>query len=116
MTKAIITVLDNLSNLKESLAVLKQEPLDEIIVVNNGSRDGTREWLASLSGHTKNAKRAQYSIKGQPNIIVLNRQNLGAGPGRNAGLDAAGVFDYVLMLDGGIRPLRLGTQRMIDYL
>ena len=115
-TKAVITGLDNLSNLGKSLAILKQEPLDEIIIVNNGSRDGTREWLAGLSGRTKNARRKQYSIKGEPRITVLNRENLGAGPGRNAGLDAAGDFDYIMMLDGGIRPLRGGTQRMLNYL
>jgi hypothetical protein len=49
-------------------------------------------------------------------VRVIHRQNNGAGPGRNAGLDAAGEFDYVLMLDGGIRPLRDGTARMLEYL
>jgi len=42
--------------------------------------------------------------------------NNGAGPGRNAGLDAAGKFDYVLMLDGGMRPLRPGVGVMVDFL
>ena len=101
MTKicAIVTALDNLSNLKETVAVLRSEPLSEIVVVNNGSKDGTREWLAEQDG-----------------LTVVNRENLGAGPGRNAGLDAARPFDYALMLDGGIRPLRGGTAQMLDYL
>ena len=97
--KAIITALDNLDNLKESITVLRDEPLEQIIVVNNGSRDGTAEWLAT-----------------QPDVTAINRENLGAGPGRNAGLDAAGEFDYVLQLDGGIRPLRGGTAQLLDYL
>lgn len=97
--KAIVTTLDNLLNLKESVMVLRDEPLDEIIIVNNGSIDSTQEWLAT-----------------QSDLTIVNRDNLGAGPGRNAGLDIAGDFDYALLLDGGIRPLRGGTKQMLDYL
>jgi hypothetical protein len=96
---AVVTTLDNLPNLKETMAVLRSEPLSEIVVVNNGSRDGTREWLDEQDG-----------------LTVVHRENRGAGPGRNAGLDAARPFDFALMLDGGIRPLRGGTARMLDYL
>ena len=86
--KAVITTIDNLSNNKEQLRVLSQDSLvDEIIVVNNGSIDGSREWLST-----------------QKDITLINRRNEGAGKGRNAGLDVAGEFDYILMLDGGIRP------------
>lgn len=99
MIKAIITTIDNLSNNKEQIRILKDDSLiDEIIVVNNGSIDGTQEWLTTQD------------------ITVINKENNGAGPGRNAGLDKAGKFDYVLMLDGGIRPLINGTQVMLDYL
>ena len=97
--KAIITTLDNLPMLKQQVSILRDEPLSEIIVVNNGSEDGTQEWLA-----------------GQGGLTVVNRENMGAGPGRNAGLDAAGQFDHVLMLDGGIRPLRGGVAAMLAYL
>ena len=100
IVKAIITTLDNLDNLKDTLLILRQDKLiSEIIVVNNGSIDDTKEWLST-----------------QENLTVINRQNLGAGPGRNAGLDIAGDFDYVLLLDGGIRPLHLGVEKMLDYL
>jgi hypothetical protein len=98
--KAIITTIDNLSNNKEQVRILRSDPLiDEIIVVNNGSIDGTQEWL-----------------KSQNDLTIVNRENKGAGPGRNAGLDKAEKFDYVLMLDGGIRPLINGTRQMLDYL
>ena len=96
---AIITTMDNLPNLKETIAVLRTEPLSEIIIVNNGSRDGTKDWLAEQDG-----------------LTIVNRENKGAGPGRNAGLNIAKPFDYALMLDGGIRPLRGGVRRMLDYL
>lgn len=97
-TKAVITTLDNLANNREQIRILSNE-VDETIVVNNGSIDGTKEWLDSLD-----------------NITVIHRENNGAGPGRNAGLDAAGEFDYVLLLDGGIRPLIGGVDKMLDYL
>jgi len=96
---AVVTTLDNLPNLKETVAVLSTEPLSEIVIVNNGSRDGTKEWL-----------------DGQEGLTVINRENKGAGPGRNAGLDQAREFDYALMLDGGIRPLRGGTAQMLAYM
>lgn len=97
--KAIIATIDNLPMLKQQIPILCDEPLSEIIVVNNGSEDDTEDWLANQDG-----------------LTVINRENLGAGPGRNAGLDAAGQFDYVLMLDGGIRPLRGGIAGMLAYM
>jgi hypothetical protein len=42
--------------------------------------------------------------------------NLGASVGRNSGLDAAGFADYYLMIDGGIRNLVGGTEKMLRYL
>jgi glycosyltransferase involved in cell wall biosynthesis len=96
---AVVTTLDNLPNLKETVTVLRGESLSEIVVVNNGSRDGTQEWLDEQDG-----------------LTVVHRENRGAGPGRNAGLDVAKDAAFYLMLDGGIRPLRGGTARMLDYL
>jgi glycosyltransferase involved in cell wall biosynthesis len=99
--KAIITTLDNLSTLKEQVNILKDDDLiNEIVVVNNGSIDSTQIWLDGQESLT----------------VVHNKENRGASVGRNSGLDAAGYADYFLMLDGGIRPLRGGVRRMLDYL
>ena len=98
--KAIICTLDNLPLLKEQVAILEADPLiSEIVVVNNGSTDGTYEWLDNTV-----------------DLNIIDRNNLGAGPGRNSGLDAAGEFDYVLMVDGGIRPLVNSIVVMLEYL
>lgn len=101
MTKAIITTLDNLPILERQIAILREDSeVAEIIVVNNGSIDGTRQWL---DAHGEG-------------LTVVHRENRGAGPGRNAGLDAAGSYDFVLMLDGGILPLPGSAARMRAYL
>jgi hypothetical protein len=50
-------------------------------------------------------------------LTALHHANLGAGPGRNAGLDAwAGSTPYTLMVDGGILPIRGSIKAMKDYL
>lgn len=97
---SIITSFDNLPLLKVSIPILREDPLvNRIVVVNQQSEDGTEEWLAK-----------------QPDIIAVNRINDGASRGRNAGLNAAGKFDYAIQLDGGMRPLKPSLKPMLDFL
>ncbi len=99
---AIICSFDNLAMLQKQLTVLIKE-VGKVIVVNNGSKDGTKEWLEN------------NPIE---NVKIINRENHGAGPGRNAGIDLY-MHDptpYVLMLDGGILPPMNGIKPMKDYL
>lgn len=94
---AIITSLDNLPMLQKQIEILTAE-CGHVIVVNNGSRDGTREWLETTP---------------LANVSYINRENKGAGPGRNAGLDMwANSTPYTLMIDGGILPPRGGVDAM----
>lgn len=102
---AIITTLDNLPMLKRQLDVLTAE-CGHVIVVNNGSIDGTKEWLEAN----------EY-----PGVSYINRENLGAGPGRNAGLEMWSYFGepstpYTLMVDGGILPPVGAVAMLKDYL
>lgn len=98
---AIITTLDNLPLLERQLDVLRGE-VGRVIVVNNGSKDGTKEYIDNL----------EYDW-----IDVINRDNKGAGPGRNSGLDMWNFStQYTLMLDGGILPPKGGVAAMKDYL
>jgi glycosyltransferase involved in cell wall biosynthesis len=98
--KAVILTLDQVAMLETQLSILRADPLiSEIVVVNNGSRDGTHRFLEA-----------------RRDVVAIHRENRAPGPGRNAGLDAAGSFDYALLLDGGIRPLRGGVARMLEYL
>jgi hypothetical protein len=124
VVKAVITTLDNLPNNREQLAILLEDPLiSEIVFVDQDSRDGAGEWMDSIAtsvfkrspGSWSSSSSRKPASQKKP-VIVIHKKNNGAGPGRNAGLDAAGEFDYALMLDGGIRPLRGGTERMLEYL
>jgi hypothetical protein len=92
--------MDNLPLLQVQVPILRADPfISEIVVVNQGSVDGTADWLAE-----------------EPDLLVINKENDGAGKGRNAGLDRAGDFDYVLQLDGGMRPLLPDIGVMVDFL
>lgn len=101
-TTAIICSLDNLPMLQRQINVLMKE-CGQIIVVNNGSRDGTKEWLDN------------NPVVG---LKVIHRENHGAGPGRNSGLTLwdAQPTEYTLLVDGGILPCFGGVKPMKDYL
>lgn len=100
MIKAVILTLDQVPTLEAQLAVLRAEPLvEQIVVVDNGSKDATPRFLAE-----------------QKDVVSIRCEHRAPGPGRNAGIDAAGTFDQLLLLDGGIRPLRGGVARMLEYL
>ena len=56
----------------------------EVIIIDNCSTDGTREWIESIS---------------QPNVItILNDTNLGKGGSIKLGISAANG-DYILIHD-----------------
>jgi glycosyltransferase involved in cell wall biosynthesis len=63
----------------------------ELILVDNGSKDGTREYLKSMENKT-NAKKVTY---------VFNDKNLGVAGGRNSGL-AVASGDYLVTIDDDI--------------
>ena len=98
---AIITTMDNLPILKRQIEILSRE-CEHIIVVNNGSIDSTRGYLEGLMGY---------------NVSFINKENNGAGPGRNAGLKLWNFSTpYVFLIDGGILPIKGSIQPMKEYL
>ncbi len=57
-----------------------------VIVVDNGSTDGTREWLAAQTGPT----------------VIRNEVNRGCAPAWNQGVAAAGEADWVVVLNNDV--------------
>ncbi|WP_410511872.1 bifunctional glycosyltransferase family 2 protein/class I SAM-dependent methyltransferase [Paenibacillus sp. BR2-3] len=84
-TSIVILTRNNLTYTKlclESIRRYTQEGSYELIIVDNGSTDGTVEWL-----------------KEQPDLHVLyNKENLGFPKGCNQGM-AAATGDYMLLLN-----------------
>ena len=65
----------------------------ELVVVDNGSSDGTREWLETFA---KTALDAGVTLK-----TVLNDSNIGCSTARNAGVDAASG-DKIVFMDNDV--------------
>lgn len=65
---ATVVTYNRLALLKECIEAIRKQtrPVDGIIVVNNGSTDGTTEWLNE-----------------QKDLIAIHQENLGSGGGQN---------------------------------
>lgn len=90
---AIVVTFNRLEKLRRTVLRLLEEPLDHIIVVENGSTDGTRDWLGGVS---------------DPRLIVLEQaENGGGARGFEIGLRTARSRfdpDWCLVMDDDARP------------
>lgn len=90
---AVVVTFNRLNDIKETVARIESEGVEVLIVVDNGSSDGTQDWLMS-----------RKSDRFHP---ILNAQNLGGAGGFARGLRyAADHFDpdWVLLSDDDGRP------------
>ena len=76
---AVVVTYNRLELLKECVEALRAQTYKNVdfIIVNNGSTDGTREWLAS-----------------QKDLIVINQENVGGAGGFYAGMKYMFEHDY----------------------
>jgi rhamnopyranosyl-N-acetylglucosaminyl-diphospho-decaprenol beta-1,3/1,4-galactofuranosyltransferase len=76
---AVVVTYNRLADLKKCLDSLRQQTqaLDAIFVINNGSTDGTDEWLAT-----------------QTDLTVITQANLGGAGGFATGIDTAYKAGY----------------------
>jgi GT2 family glycosyltransferase len=99
---AVIVTYNRLALLKECVqALATQERLpDAIIVVNNGSTDGTDQWLDS-----------------QKNIIAFHQENSGGAGGFHRGMREAYDlgFDWIWVMDDDGYPHAKALQALLDY-
>ena len=76
---AVVVTYNRLELLKECIEALRNQTYEnlDLVIVNNGSTDGTGEWLAT-----------------QKDLIVITQENLGGAGGFNTGMRYAAEHDY----------------------
>ncbi|MGL6096765.1 MAG: glycosyltransferase family 2 protein [Fimbriiglobus sp.] len=99
---AVVVTFNRLALLQECIAALRAQtrPPDEIIVVNNGSTDGTPVWLAA-----------------EPGLTVVTQANLGSGGGQAAGIRAAMArgHDWCWSMDDDGKPAADCLAELLKY-
>ncbi len=100
---AVVVTFNRLALLKECIAGLRRQtsPVQEIIVVNNGSSDGTDVWLAEQEG-----------------LTVVTQANLGGAGGQYTGIDLAikGNADWLWLMDDDAEPFADALEKMLPFL
>lgn len=88
---AVVVTYNRLELLKKGIDCLRaqQRPLDMIVVVNNGSTDGTHEWL-----------------DGQADLHVVHQDNVGGSGGFHTGIQTAYDLgaDWLWCMDDDVFP------------
>jgi GT2 family glycosyltransferase len=87
---AVVVTFNRKELLKKNIEALRrQKELTTILVVNNGSTDGTAEWLDS-----------------QSDLSVIHQSNVGGSGGFYTGIDAAykGGADWIWCMDDDVFP------------
>jgi len=97
----VIPTYNRLPSLKECLlSVLENDyPNFEIIVVDDFSKDGTREYLKKIKDKNENIKNESSDKKIK---IIINNENLGVAEARNAGIKVA-TGEWVAFIDDDCR-------------
>lgn len=89
MVATVVVTYNRLAMLKDLIETLKQQTYadNKIVVVNNGSTDGTADWLAS-----------------QNDLIVINQGNVGGAGGFFTGMKYAAEqgYDYCWVMDDDV--------------
>jgi len=90
---AVVVTYNRIAQIKTTLARLLGAPVDHVVVVDNGSADGTRAWLEGMS---------------EPRLhLILSDTNIGGAGGFEVGMRAAVASydpDWVVVMDDDARP------------
>lgn len=96
---AIVVTYNRLSDLKKCIVALKEQTLKcDIIIINNGSTDGTKEYLATING-----------------VNVINQNNLGGAGGFYSGTKYAYEhgYEWIWMMDDDGLPDKDQLQQLL---
>lgn len=100
---AVVVSFNRLAKLKATVTRLLEGPVDHVVVVDNGSTDGARDWLAGLDDPRL--------------LVILPGENLGGAGGFETGLRAAvDRFDpdWCVVMDDDARPAPQALARFRD--
>jgi len=99
---AVVVTHNRLTLLQECIESLRNQTrsLDEIIVVNNDSKDGTKEWLNN-----------------QKDLTSIHQENLGGAGGFYNGIKAAYEmgYDWIWCMDDDCLPTAIALQQLLDF-
>ena len=99
---AFIVTYNRLSSLQRVIACVQNQTydIDEIIVVNNDSTDGTTEWLATVDG-----------------ISIIHQENVGGAGGFHTGVKVCYErgADWIWMMDDDVFPQEDCLENLLRY-
>ena len=98
---AVVVTYNRFELLKRNIACLRQnKPITQIVVVNNGSTDGTQQWLSE-----------------QSDLKVINQENVGGSGGFYTGIDTAyrDGADWIWCMDDDVFPRANCLEKMLPY-
>ncbi len=99
---AVVVTYNRLSLLQRVVESLKRQsvPIDKILVVNNGSTDGTLEWLEEQSG-----------------LTVIHQENVGGSGGFYRGIQEASKeeCDWIWCMDDDVFPREDCLKTLLNY-
>lgn len=100
---AVVVTYNRLSLLQECIASLRNQTrkLDEIIIVNNSSTDGTLEWLNQ-----------------QEDLTVITQENSGSAGGQHTGIKTAYEkgCDWIWCMDDDCRISETALSELVNHL
>lgn len=98
---AVVVTFNRLDLLKDTLKSLSGQtrPLDQIVVVNNGSTDGTAEWLET-----------------HDDLDVVTQENVGGAGGFKTGMQRAfqAGAEWIWVMDDDVAPASNALQRLLE--
>lgn len=100
---AVVVTYNRIKYLKKCISALQEQtrPLDAIYVIDNGSTDGTKEWLDL-----------------QNDLIVIHQENVGGSGGFYRGIREAYQlgFDWIWTMDDDVNPTPTCLAELSKYI